>query len=374
MIVWRRAALAVGGGLYRAIRPVVFSQSAQTAHEAALRWLARCDYETGAAVLSGVRWLTSADRPVEMGGVRLPMPFILAAGLLKGHGFATEAEAAAAVDAGLNVMPGWRSLPALVGPVEMGSFTRWPRLGNPGRVVWRDVQTRSTQNFVGLKNPGAKAAAAFLAARQAFLPPVYGINVAVSPGVQDPGEERDEALTALHAFLERDLRPAWFTLNISCPNTEDDPTAHQTEARTRGLCSAAVALLKPSGIPLWVKISPGLAEDQYRVVMRVLAESGVSAVIATNTLAQSHPEQSGVMAGIAGGRLHAAALRAARILSETGQRENLPVAVVGCGGIQDAETIGAFSRIGVLAMQYWSALVYRGPLAAALLTAEMMEA
>ena len=29
------------------------------------------------------------------------------------------------------------------------------------------------------------------------------------------------------------LIPNWFTLNVSCPNTEDDPTGNQTEAYTR---------------------------------------------------------------------------------------------------------------------------------------------
>ena len=61
---------------------------------------------------------------------------------------------------GRDVVPGWRSLPALVGAVEFGSYTRHPRLGNPGRVVWRDHATRSMQNRIGLRNPGARAAAA----------------------------------------------------------------------------------------------------------------------------------------------------------------------------------------------------------------------
>jgi dihydroorotate dehydrogenase len=44
--------------------------------------------------------------------------------------------------------------------------------------------------------------------------------------------------------------------------------------------------------------------------------------------------------------------------------------VVGCGGVLDKPSWLAFSRIGVRAVQYWSALVYRGPLAAALIVNE----
>ncbi len=134
--------------------------------------------------------------------------------------------------AGRNIIPGWRCVPRLVGLVEFGSFTRWPRLGNPGVVVWRDVPTRSTQNRVGLRNPGALAAAEFLAARtKPICPPQFGINIAVSPGVDDPDQQTDEVLAALAAFVERGVYPAWFTLNLSCPNTEDDPTGNQTADR-----------------------------------------------------------------------------------------------------------------------------------------------
>ena len=62
---------------------------------------------------------------------------MLAAGFVKGVGFPDEDAALMAVESGRNVMPGWASVPALCGLVEFGSFTRWPRLGNPGTVVWR---------------------------------------------------------------------------------------------------------------------------------------------------------------------------------------------------------------------------------------------
>ncbi len=165
----------------RLARPVIFRGAAQAAHEQVLalsRWL---DGRLWSPLLGGVRRLSFAGEAVSVGGVVLPSPLILAAGFVKGQGFASEDEALRAVADGQNIIPGWRSIPRLVGPVEFGSFTRWPRRGNAGTVVWRDAPTRSTQNRVGLKNPGATAAAAFLARRRAHLPAYFGINVAVSP-------------------------------------------------------------------------------------------------------------------------------------------------------------------------------------------------
>ncbi len=344
--------------------PLLFRQDAQTAHEQALRLLRWADERTWVqAVFAGLRRATLPPSGRHVGGVTLDSPMILAAGFVKGAGFTDEAAALAAVQRGENIMPGWRSMPALVGAVEFGSFTRYPRLGNAGTVLWRDVASRSTQNRVGLKNPGALAAAAFLAARLAQLPACYGINIAVSPGVSDSEQEQREVVEALELFLAAGVRPAWFTLNLSCPNTEDDPGGNQTEHKTRLLCAAAVSILAQAGIPLWVKVGPDLAPSQYAILMRVFAETGVRAVIATNTLGQPTPDGRQT-AGVGGGWLHAPALHAVehlQVANPGGQ-----VAVIGCGGVQDGLTYAEFTRRGAHAVQYWSALVYRGPLAAAL--------
>jgi dihydroorotate dehydrogenase len=351
----------------RLVRPLLFRGTPQDAHERTLRLMAWLDVRKWLhPPLRWLNWLAFAQRPVTVGGVTLPHPLILAAGFVKGEGFTDEDAALAAVTS--NIIPGWRSLPLLVGAVEFGSFTRYPRLGNPGTVIWRDEATRSTQNRVGLKNPGAFAAAEFLAAHRADLPPVYGINIAVSPGVSDPQQECREVHEALSAFIGRALRPSWVTLNISCPNTEDDPGSHQTESRARNLCAALMRLLQPQQIPLWVKISPDLAAEQYRAVLHAFADTGVRAVIAANTLGLPAPD--GTTAGVGGGKLHQNAINVVSLLSAEKARQNYPLDIIACGGVQDGSTQRDFAAHGVRAMQYWSALIYRGPLAAALIEQE----
>lgn len=358
------AFLRLNAALYSAVRPLIFRSSAQQSHAriiALLRWLDRQEWAQATLRLAQ-RWAFDTQ-PTTVGGVALPYPLILAAGFVKGEGFADEAAALAAVERDCNIIPGWRSMPALVGPVEFGSFTPWPRLGNPGIVMWRDMKTRSTQNRVGLKNPGAKAAAAFLAKHSDHLPAIYGINIAPSPGLNDPAQELDELLRAFEHFLAADIRPAWFTLNLSCPNTEDDPGGRQTEAQARRLCRALVDLLP---VPLWVKISPDLAEEQYTILMGVFAEVGVQAVIATNTLARSVPDQPEVLAGVGGAGLHNCAVAATIRLSAAAQAHS--PAIIACGGIMDGPSLRDFQA--AQAAQYWSAMIYRGPLAAALILNE----
>ncbi len=307
------------------------------------------------------------------GGVRLSGRLILSAGLVKGDGFADEAAALQAVAAGRNIIPGWRVLPALVGPVEFGSFTRHPRLGNQGTVIWRQAETQSTQNRVGLRNPGARAAARFLGDRRHLLPAVFGINIAISPGVSDIDRQEREVVESLEFFLDARVHPNWFTLNLSCPNTEDDPQGFQLESETKRLCGAlnACLRLRQLDIPLWVKVSPNLAAEQYRALLSIFHEVGVKAVIATNTVARPSPDDDGISAGVGGGELFPDALDAVLQLIAERRRGGYDVDVIACGGILDGASFDEYRALGVKAGQYWSALVYRGPLAAAIIESEL---
>lgn len=369
----RQALLTSAKLIYAALRPLIFRQSAQTAHERVMKLLTWADAQNWASHLAqGIQHTTMCANPIEIGRTTLEHRFILAAGFVKGHGFASEQEALSAVDANVNIMPGWKTMPCLVGLVEFGSFTRQPRMGNAGTVMWRDVATQSTQNRVGLKNPGVKAAARFLKRHQAELPQQFGVNIAISPGLNDPEQETQELVESIKAFLDVGVIPTWFTLNLSCPNTEDDPSGNQTDAKTRALCRAALQALNQTGqqIPLWVKIGPDLAHEQYCLLMQIFAELGVSAVVATNTLGKPTPDATEQTAGVGGGRLYSQALQATQILQTEKIRCDYPVAVIGCGGVLDGASYRGYRTHGVDIVQYWSALIYRGPLAAAIIESE----
>jgi dihydroorotate dehydrogenase len=355
---------------YQLLRPLLFSRNAQQSHDDVIQAMRIMD--ANPLLQLGIQQLKRQiypDRPVQVGGVDLPSPLILAAGFVKGDGFDSEQEALTAIRQGQNIIPGWRTMPNLLGAVEFGSFTRHPRIGNPGTVIWRDVETQSTQNRVGLKNPGAVAAAAFLFEHIDSLPPVFGINIAPTPGVND----NDEVVESMSAFIARGIRPSWFTLNLSCPNTEDDPEGHQTKASAHALSAVTVKYIRDNvngSIPIWVKVGPCLSDLQYAALMKAFAETGIKAVIATNTHGQPAPNDPSVNAGMGGGKLHRHAVAAASALMHARQQHNYPVDVIGCGGIQDPMSFDRFRRLGVQAGQVWSALVFRGPLAPALILNE----
>ncbi|NDJ85564.1 MAG: hypothetical protein GYB66_06740 [Chloroflexi bacterium] len=369
----RHMALFLEGHIYqRLLRPLIFRDSAQKAHTRIMRLLAATDSSPRLIpFFTALRRLLFRRQPIEIGGVNLPYPVILAAGFVKGTGFARENEALAAVQNGINIIPGWRTMPQLVGPVEFGSYTRWPRLGNPGTVIWRRAETLSTQNRVGLRNPGARAAAEFLARHKPALPEVFGINIAVSPGVDTLDAETTDTLESLESFVVRGVLPSWFTLNLSCPNTEDDPRGNQTEDKTRHLCGAAMHYLREVAsangkpIPLWVKISPGLNANQYQALLKAFVETGVGAVIATNTRGMPVPGDAALTAGVGGQELQPDALAAVQCLAQAQNAYSRPPDIIGCGGVMDSTSFGAFRQVGARAVQYYSALIYQGPFAGA---------
>jgi dihydroorotate dehydrogenase len=339
----------------------------QAAHERMIELLRRADGVGPLVALArAVGRATMPARPTTVGGVTLPTPLILAAGFVKGYGFVSEADALVAVAQGRDLLPGWRIMPALIGAVELGSYTRQPRVGNSGPVVWRDDAARSTHNRVGLRNPGASAAAAFLGARRSQLPRAWGVSLAVSPGVDDPEESAAQLREAASSFERAGARPAWYTLNLSCPNTEDDPAGLQTAALARRLAGAVGSVVTA---PLWVKVGPDLSAAQYDVLVDVLTEVGVRAIVATNTLASTAPTSS-LPAGLGGGPLRPHALAAVGHLVEAIARRGSGLDIVGTGGVLDGRDLRAFLDAGAKAAMLYSALVFRGPLAPALILRE----
>jgi dihydroorotate dehydrogenase len=356
--------LTASGWAWKPLGRVVRGPDAQVGHARALAVMRQADRSRLlAAVLGRLGEVAFPARPTTVGGVRLRHPIILAAGLVKGDGFDGESEALAAVRAGRNVVPGWRSLPALLGAVEFGSYTRHPRLGNPGRVLWRDDATRSMHNRVGLRNPGAEAAAVFLGSRPR-LPGTWGVSLAVSPGVEDAGlaerEMREAGAAFAQAFEGRPDGPAWYTLNLSCPNTEDDPQGRQTEALARRLCAA---LRETVPTPLWVKVGPDLSTRQLAGLVSAFRDCAVGAIVATNTVPRAAP--GGGSAGLSGAALRPMALDTVRRLRTIiGDGPGAPD-IVACGGILEGRDLRAFQVAGARAAMLYSALVWRGPLAAA---------
>lgn len=353
--------------MYRMVRQFLFARSADDAHRLAVRQLGALDGRQSLC-RAAARYRSRSDSPAQVGRVKLPSPLILAAGLVKGEGFATEQAALRAVGEGRNIIAGWRSVPAVMGPVEMGSFTPRPRLGNSGQVLWRDTKGRNLLNRVGLRNPGAAAAAAFLAERSDALPDVYGISIASDPDQTDPAQRDEGVAEAVSRFTEAGLRPSWTTVNISCPNVPQGYAKGDLSREVAGLCHRVRRVL-PEETALWIKVGPDVGAGSYGAIASAAVEAGAEAIVATNT-APGEIEETGTRVGVGGAALHKRALRVVEELVSARRESGGEWEIIGCGGVLDGVSYRAYRDRGAAAVQYWSALVFRGPTAPALILSE----
>lgn len=359
--------LKAGEAVYRGLRRVLFARSADDAHRLVIGQLGRLDRRPALCrMLSRCR--AGSAVPTRVGRVEIDSPMILAAGLVKGEGFSSEEEALSAVAAGRNIIPGWRSVPALLGPVELGSFTPRPRLGNSGQVLWRDAEGRNLLNRVGLRNPGAAASAAFLARRSAHLPDVYGISIASDPDQVDPVRRDLEVVEAVRCFVRAGLFPTWTTVNISCPNVPQGYAHAELPEEVARLCRAVRRELSEK-TALWVKVGPDMGPGRYGPIARAAVAEGAEAIVATNT-APGMISDTGMRVGVGGASLHSRALRVVEELAAERAESDSDWEIVGCGGVLAGEGFRAFRDRGAVAVQYWSALVFRGPTAPALILSE----
>jgi len=365
----RRLLLALYAVKHTVLRYALFRLQANTGHDLVHDFFDRWDgHASLQRCLRGIGRFLHPTAPVRVGGVELPQPFMLAAGWCKGRGYDNEVQALATVIRDGNLLPGWRILPHLAGPVEFGSYTRWPRQGNQGRTLWRYPTAQGLGNRVGLRNPGIRAVAAFLALHRELLPETWGLNLASSPGVEDPRVLRSELIESLTYLEDARIAPDWLTLNVSCPSNDENADLQQSTEFVRNLLEGVRAAARTS-LPVWLKVGPGLTARQYDQILLLAVEYGVKAIVATNTR-QEQTAADGFTWGASGGLLKDDARQAVIKLVTLQRMRRAPVDIVACGGIGHGRDLRLLRRLQVKAWQYQSALVYRGLLAATLIYRE----
>ena len=123
-------------------------------------------------------------------------------------------------------------------------------------------------------------------------------------------------------------------------------------------------------LPIWVKVGPDLSDEQLRSLVSACTATGVRALVATNTWARPAPTDGG-SAGLSGAGLRPLALDTVRRLSTIVARDRgRALDIVACGGILSGADLLAFQAAGARAAMIYSALVFRGPLAGALILRE----
>jgi dihydroorotate dehydrogenase len=329
----------------RALRPILFTQDPETAHERTIEMLAVVN---GLPVHAGRRAFTHARLTSTIAGLRFPNPVGLAAGCDK-NGRAVA------------VWPHFG-----FGFVEVGTITAQPQPGNPKPRLFRVPEHGALVNRLGFNSEGSQVVARRLArlrrnGRALAVP--LGINIGKTKLVSGDEATLEDYLTG----LRRLARLADFVVvNVSSPNT---PGLRQWQERDKlqillaALTEEARALGRKrdqTPVPLFVKISPDMADADMEDVVAVALELGLAGIVATNTTIAREGATVGVeqTGGLSGKPLRARANEVMRFLYRH-TRGRLPL--IGVGGIFTAEDAYERIRSGASLVQLYTGMIYEGP-------------
>lgn len=311
--------------LYSVLRPLIFQLDAENAHRMTIR----------ALKMSGMTGAPQSQQSLvsNVAGLRFPNPVGLAAGFDKN---------AEVPDAMLGLGFGF---------VEVGTLTPKPQQGNPRPRLFRLAEDRAVINRMGFNNEGQAAALERLSRRG--RQGIVGVNI----GANKDSEDR----IADYAAGVRTMSPVadYLTVNISSPNT---PGLRNLQAGGELVeLLAAVKEARTPGIPVFLKVAPDLESGDHARIVRVAIDSGIDALIVSNTTISRPPlrsAQAGEQGGLSGRPLKTLALEQLRAFRAVGGGQ-LPL--IAAGGIENADDAWDRIRAGASLVQIYSAMVYKGP-------------
>lgn len=300
----------------------------ETAHGLSLQAL-----RLGAVPLPGL--ITSPRLRTQLAGLHLPNPIGLAAGYDKNATALSPLSRAG------------------FGFLEAGAVTPRPQPGNPRPRLFRLSEDRAVINRFGFNNDGMEAVGARLANRPRDA--VIGLNLGANKDSADRADDFTRVLAHCGPHLD------FATVNVSSPNTEklrDLQGADALASLLAGVMAARDTL--PTPIPIFLKIAPDLTDAELSEIADVARQSGLSAIIATNTTLSREGLTSpakGETGGLSGRPLFE---KSTRVLAKLAQLTNGDIPLIGVGGISSAEDAYAKIRAGASAVQLYSAMVYEG--------------
>jgi dihydroorotate dehydrogenase len=335
--------------IYRqVIRPGLFRRDAESAHNFALKTLARASRSDLAGKCLGA-FFSAPALPVELFGLKFPNPVGVAAGLDK-H--------AAAV-------PIWQ--PLGFGFCELGGVTWQAQPGNPPPRMFRAAADDAIINRMGFNNSGAEALARKLSEwKKSGRWPGHPVGINLGKSKVTPlAEAAGDYAQSFRAL--RDLAD-FFVVNVSSPNTpglrelQDKSALNDILAALQEAQSAAAPGDRK---PVLVKVAPDLSFSALDEILELAVPRAIAGIVATNTTiarpSTANPALQAIYAetgGLSGKPVRARSTEVIRHLFRQ-TRGQLPI--IGVGGIFDADDAWEKITAGASLVQLYTGLVYEGP-------------
>jgi dihydroorotate dehydrogenase len=325
------------------VRPLLFAQDAERAHDFTLKILARASQDEFICNAIG-KFFSAPELPVELFGLKFPNPIGVAAGMDK---------FAAAV-------PVWEKLG--FGFSELGGVTWHTQDGNPQPRMFRAAADEAIVNRMGFNNPGAEVFAQKLAEwKNSGRWPKHPVGINLGKSKIAPLEKAAEDY--LNSFRALRELADFFVINISSPNT---PNLRQLQDKS-ALDEILVAIQEQNQNrkPILVKIAPDLSFDALDEILELVSSRQIAGIIATNTTI-ARPQTSDLRSqkiysetgGLSGKPLRA---RSTEITRHIFKQTNGRLPIIGVGGIFSVDDAWEKITGGASLLQIYTSLVFEGP-------------
>ncbi len=253
------------------------------------------------------------------------------------------------------------------GFVEVGTITPKPQFGNPKPRVFRLEEDEALINRLGFNNSGSEEISKRIKEnnKKGFL----GINIGPN---KDSINRVDDYLICFRKFYNL---ADYITINISSPNTENLRDFHNQEE-----LNLLINKLKNeknnlnSNIPLAIKVSPDLNDDQINEVSKIIMEQEIGIIIVSNTTDKNRENLKNInkleKGGLSGKPIakisNEAISKFYKILKDKTK-------IIGVGGVSNGQD--AFEKIasGASLVQLYTGMVYRGPRIASKISKELID-
>jgi len=241
------------------------------------------------------------------------------------------------------------------GFVEVGTVTPLKQYGNPKPRVFRLVEDQALINRLGFNNLGSENVSNRI--RSNLNKGLLGINIGPNKDSEDRLNDYLIGLKTFHDIAD------YITINISSPNTENLRSFHD-EAKFDELINSVQeekSKLK-SKIPIVVKISPDILEEQIGPLSKILLDHKVSAIIISNTTSKNREKLNDILkyqkGGLSGKPLEE---EVNKLISKFYKLLKNKIEIIGVGGVDSGESAYRKFLAGASYVQLYTGMVFQGP-------------
>ena len=253
------------------------------------------------------------------------------------------------------------------GFVEVGTITPLKQYGNPKPRVFRLVEDEALINRLGFNNHGAEIVKDRIKRNKKLG--LLGINIGPN---KDTSDRLNDYLIGLKTFHEE---ADYITINISSPNTENLRNFHEG-GKLQDLLKSVITEKKNlnSNIPIAVKVSPDISEDQVNQITEILLENEINVVIVSNTSDATRDKLSNIQRHQKGGLSGKPIEEKSNILiNKFYKLLKGKIKIIGVGGVDSGQAAYDKFIAGADFVQLYTGMVFNGLNIAGIIKKELKE-